>query len=114
MNALAAPLRWSALALTFAVAGFATAWLLLPQQSLVRTVMAALLAAPLLIAAPGLIADRRRTYAWLSLAVVPYLALALMEVIANPPLRPWAFTALLTTFALFVVLIARLRLPAID
>lgn len=110
MTPLAERLRWTAVALTLAVAAFVIAWLLTPQVSVVRALLAALVAAPLLIALPGLLGGRRRTYAWMTLAIVPYLALALMEVIANPALRVWAFIGVMTAFALFVVLIARLRL----
>jgi uncharacterized membrane protein len=45
----------------------------------------------------------------MTLAVAPYLALALMEVLANPAARIWAATCLLIAFALFVSLIAYLR-----
>lgn len=112
MTALPERLRLAALALTLAVAALVIAWLLTPHASMARAVLAALAAAPLLSALPGLVRDHRRTYAWMSLAVVPYLALALMEVIANPGVRVGAFVGLITAFALFVVLIARLRLMA--
>lgn len=110
MTVWAERLRWAAVALTTAVAALIIVWLFAERASVARALLAALIAAPLLIALPGLLRAQRRTYAWMTLAIVPYLALALMEVIANPGVRVWAFIGVLTTFALFVVLIARLRL----
>lgn len=110
MKPLAEGLRWAAVALTVAVAALVIVWLIAEHVSIARALMAALVAAPVLIALPGLFGDCRRTYAWMTLAIIPYLALALMETIANPAVRVWAFIGVLTTFALFIVLIARLRL----
>lgn len=73
-------------------------------------VLIAVLTLPLLIALPRLLAGHRRTYAWMSLAVTPYLVVAITEAVANPVGRPWAGLCLLVAFLLFVLLIAYLRL----
>jgi len=73
-------------------------------------VLAVLLSAPLWLALPGLQSGRRSTYAWMSMAVVPYLALAVMESVANPAARLWAALGLCVAFLVFVLLIIYLRL----
>jgi uncharacterized membrane protein len=73
-------------------------------------VLIAVLTLPLLIALPRLLAGHRRTYAWMSLAVTPYLVVAITEAVANPLGRVWAGLCLVAAFVLFVLLIAYLRL----
>jgi uncharacterized membrane protein len=72
-------------------------------------VLIAVLALPLLIAVPRLLAGDRRTYAWMSLAVTPFLIVAITEAVANPMGRVWAGLCLAVAFLLFVLLIAYLR-----
>ena len=70
----------------------------------------ALLTLPLLFALPRLLAGHRRTYAWMTLAVTPFLIVGITEAVANPAERAWAGLCLITAFLLFVLLIAYLRL----
>jgi len=66
--------------------------------------------APWLAFAPGLRrGDRSRTLA-ATLLTVPYLGYGLMEVLANPGARVYAGALVLLAFALFVALLACLRL----
>jgi uncharacterized membrane protein len=73
-------------------------------------VLIAALTLPLLIALPRLLAGHRRTYAWMSLAVTPFLIVAITEAVANPLGRAWAGLCLAVAFLLFVLVIAYLRL----
>lgn len=84
-------------------------WILVPTPSWPRILWAALVTLPLWIFAPALRRGDRRKFAALTLCVVPYLVLALMELIANPSARVLASVMLLLAFALFVLAIAYLR-----
>ena len=64
---------------------------------------------PLLIPLPGLIHRQRRTFAWASLLTIPYMALGLTEVIADPTHRAIPATLLMLAFAWLVILVAYLR-----
>ncbi len=64
------------------------------------------LAAPL----PGLVRGARRTYAWATLCVAPYIVYGITEVVANPAVRTTAGAVLFTSLAWFVALVAYLRL----
>lgn len=64
---------------------------------------------PLLIATPRLLAGHRRTYAWMTLAVTPFIVVGITEAVANPAQRVWAGLCLIVAFLLFVLLIAYLR-----
>jgi uncharacterized membrane protein len=64
------------------------------------------LAAPL----PGLWRGRRRTYAWATLCVAPYLLYGLTEVVANPAVRGAAGAILFASLAWFATLVIYLRL----
>lgn len=72
-------------------------------------VLIALLTLPLAIALPKLLAGNRRTYAWMTLAITPYLVVAITEAVAIPASRPWAGLCLMVAFLLFVLLIGYLR-----
>jgi uncharacterized membrane protein len=72
-------------------------------------VLIVVLTLPLLIALPRLLAGHRRTYAWMTLAVTPFLVVAITEAVANPAGRAWAALCLVVAFLLFVLLIAYLR-----
>jgi uncharacterized membrane protein len=67
------------------------------------------LTTPLLIAIPKVLAGDRRTYAWLTLAVTPFIVMGITEAVANPASRVWAGLCLMTGLLLFVLLIAYLR-----
>lgn len=85
------------------------AWILTPTVSLVRLGSAVLLTLPLWIFIPALHRGERRKYAAMTLCVVPYLVLALTELVANPAARILASAILLLAFALFGLLIVFLR-----
>lgn len=72
-------------------------------------VLIAALTLPLVIALPKILAGERRTYAWMTLAVTPYIVVAITEAVANPESRAWAGLCLMMGFLLFVLLIAYLR-----
>jgi len=65
---------------------------------------------PLALPAPGLLRNDRRTYAWATLCLTPHVVYALMEVVANPPLRVLACAMLLLAMAALAALVAHLRL----
>lgn len=69
--------------------------------------------APLLTPLPGLIRGRRFTYAWCSLLTIPYMALAVTEVIADPTHRWAPATLLLLAFAWLIALVAYLRVTRV-
>lgn len=85
------------------------AWRVKTGLSLGDVVLIAVLTLPLLIAVPRLLAGHRRTYAWMTLAVTPFLIVAITEAVANPAQRVWAGLCLGVAFLLFVLLIAYLR-----
>ena len=72
-------------------------------------VLIVVLTLPVLFALPRLRAGHRRTYAWMTLAVTPFLIVAITEAVANPAGRIWAGLCLMIAFLLFVLLIAYLR-----
>jgi uncharacterized membrane protein len=69
----------------------------------------ALSIAPLLLPLAGLARGHRNTYAWCSLLTIPYMALGVTELIADPRQRAVPAALLLLAFAWLVVLIAYLR-----
>lgn len=72
-------------------------------------VLIVILTLPVLFAVPRLRSGHRRTYAWMTLAVTPFLIVAITEAVANPAQRIWAGLCLAMAFVLFVLLIAYLR-----
>lgn len=72
--------------------------------------LVALLAGPLAIALPGMLARNRRTFAWATLCVTPHFIYALTELVANPAIRMLAASILVLSLALVVALVAYLRL----
>ena len=64
---------------------------------------------PLFLAIPKVLAGDRRTYAWMTLAVTPFIVLGITEAVANPASRAWAGLCLMMGFLLFVGLVAYLR-----
>jgi uncharacterized membrane protein len=73
-------------------------------------VMATALVAPLALPLPGILRRQRRTFAWATLCVTPYFIYGTTEVIANPRLRLASGAILIASLALFVSLVAYLRL----
>jgi uncharacterized membrane protein len=98
-----------AVALTVMLILVVCGWILASGFSAARLAFTALATSPLWISLPKIRAGHRRTCALLTLVLVPYLVLALMESIANPFARGWAGATLFVAFALFVCLIAFLR-----
>jgi uncharacterized membrane protein len=86
------------------------AWRVRTGFSMADAVLIVALTLPLLIALPRLLAGHRRTYAWMTLAITPFLVVAITEAVANPAGRAWAGLCLLVAFLLFVMLIAYLRI----
>jgi uncharacterized membrane protein len=89
-------------------------WQLVPALSVASTARGLLLSLPLLFPLHGLWHGKRYTYRWATLCVLPYFAVGLTEVVANPSSRPW--TAAMLGFALtwFVGLVAYLRVTSTD
>lgn len=95
----------SVLVLIAIVAG----WVLSTGVSLARMFLAIVATLPLWIPLRRLIGGERRTYAWMTLCVIPYFVLAITEAVANPAARAWAGVCLVVAFGLFVGLIGYLR-----
>jgi uncharacterized membrane protein len=72
-------------------------------------VLIAALTLPLFIAVPKLLAGDRRTYAWMTLAITPFIVVGITEAVANPESRVWAGLCLMIGFLVFALLIAYLR-----
>ena len=86
------------------------AWIIEPAVSILRIGTAAVVTLPLWAWTPALWRGSRKSFAAMTLCVVPYMVGALTELIANPAARVWASSALLVAFSLFVLLIVFLRL----
>ncbi len=64
---------------------------------------------PLLLPIAGLLRGSPRAYRLASLTLAPVLALALTEVLVNPPSRPWTGATLALILLAFAGLVAALR-----
>lgn len=106
---LAARLRNVVIANIAALIVILIAWRARDGLSAAEIVLIAAMSLPLLIAVPKVLAGNRRTYAWLTLAVTPYIVVGITEAVANPATRLWAGLCLALAFVLFVLLIASLR-----
>lgn len=106
---LAARLRIAVIANAAVLVYSLIAWRARTGMSAADVVLIAILTMPLVIALPKLLAGNRRTYAWMTLAITPYLVVAMTEAIANPASRFWAGLCLMVALLLFVLLIAYLR-----
>jgi uncharacterized membrane protein len=76
--------------------------------------LAVALLVPLALPVRGLLRGDRRTSAWATLCVIPYFVYGLTETIANPAARYAAGAILFASLALFVLLIAYLRVTRPD
>lgn len=72
-------------------------------------VLIAILTLPLFVAIPKVLAGDRRTYAWMTLAVTPFIVVGITEAVANPASRVWAGLCLMMGLLLFAGLVAYLR-----
>ena len=97
-------------ALLAALAGVLVAWHALRFTPPTAALLLLLALAPWLWPLRGLLSGDRRTYAASTLLTLPYLAYGLMEVLANPGARAYAGATVFLSFALFVALVAFLRL----
>lgn len=70
---------------------------------------AALAFLPLLLPLPGLLGNSSRALRAAPLALAPVLTLAITEIVANPPARPWAALSLALVFVAFAAIIAAIR-----
>lgn len=106
---LATRLRIAVIAGVAALVVSLVVWRAMTGFSIADVVLIAILTSPVAIAVPKLLAGNRRTYAWMTLAVTPYLVVALTEAVAYPASRAWAGLCLMLAFLLFVLLIGYLR-----
>jgi uncharacterized membrane protein len=107
-SAIARTLRFAALSATVLVLALIVRWVIV-APSTARIVAGPILALPFALGAPFLYARRRRSYAWLTLALAPPLVLGLMEAVADPVARAWSWLFVFVLLATFVVLVAYLR-----
>lgn len=106
---LAARLRFIVVANIAALVVSLVMWRARAGLSIADIVLIAVLTLPLGIAVPKLLAGDRRTYAWMTLAVTPFIVVAITEAVATPESRAWAGVCLLVAFLLFVLLVGYLR-----
>ena len=71
--------------------------------------IAALGLIPISLPLHGLLAGRRRTHAWATLCVLPYLVFGVMESVANPAARAAAACVAAASLLWFAALVAYLR-----
>ena len=110
MNPLrAAQLRYTVVGTLSALIVALVTWRARNGLSAWDIVLIAVLTLPLFIAVPKLLAGNRRTYAWMTLAITPYIVVAITEAVANPASRVWAGLCLMAAFLLFVLLVGYLR-----
>lgn len=108
-SAIVRRLRLAAIATVFALMVVLVLWRVMNGLSPADMVLIAALTLPLWIALPRLLAGNRRTYAWMTLAISPFVVVAVTEAVANPAARAWAALCLFVAFALFVMLVGYLR-----
>ena len=106
---LAKRLRMAVIANTAALVVALILWRAMTGFSAADAVLIVILTLPVAIAIPKLLAGNRRTYAWMTLAVTPFLVVAMTEAVASPESRAWAGLCLVVALALFVLLIGYLR-----
>lgn len=98
-----------AVAAVAALASCVAAWIVVGASAPAALVFGSLAVVPLLVLLAALVRKRRRAFAAGTLCLIPYLVLALTELIANPAARVWAAGTLILAFAAFVACIAYLR-----
>jgi uncharacterized membrane protein len=109
-SALARRVRVAVLAMLVVLALLVTAALLKVASGAAAIVILILLVLPLALPLKGLWRGDPKTSAWATLCVTPYIVYALTETIANPATRPMTATILFVSLALFVLLVAQLRI----
>jgi uncharacterized membrane protein len=98
------------IALVAVLCAVLVAWHAMRFTPRTATFVLAVAVLPWLFPLRGLLAGDRRTYAATTLLTLPYLAYGLMEVLANPGARAYAAATVFVAFALFVALVAYLRI----
>lgn len=106
---LASAARRVVFALVLVLCAVFVAWHVQRFSPRTATFVAVLGLAPWFAPLRGLQRGDRRTYAATTLLTLPYLGYGLMEALANPGARVYAGTTVFVSFALFVALIAFLR-----
>jgi uncharacterized membrane protein len=106
LPARAAAARAVTIALWIALAVSLTGWIFVGYPWL----LCCLAILPLLAPVSGLLRGQRRTYAWATLFVIPYLMFALTEALVNPRARWMAALCVVLAFAWFCAMVAFLRL----
>ncbi len=89
-------------------------WIALPGTGPGRAIFAVLLTLPLAAPLPGLWRRHRTTAVWASFVLTPYLAVALMEVVANPAAWWPASLVILLCLLALVSLVAWLRISRLQ
>jgi len=102
-------LRAAVLAAISTLCALILAWAFSAARLWIGIALGIAAALPLVAFVPTLRRGARRGYAALTLCLVPYLAAALTELVANPAARVWASAMLLLSFGSFVLSIAFLR-----
>jgi uncharacterized membrane protein len=85
------------------------AWRARDGLSAGELVLIAAVTLPLFVGIPKVLAGHRRTYAWMTLAVTPFIVVGITEAVANPASRVWAGLCLMMGLLLFAGLVAYLR-----
>lgn len=73
---------------------------------------AVVFAAPLLVSLPGLVRNKRYTYQWATLCVLPYFIVGITEGVANSESRRWALLMLGLSLGWFFALLTFLRVTS--
>jgi uncharacterized membrane protein len=102
--------RFAALAAMSLLAACVTLAALRGGEWPASVLVALVLLLPLALPLRGILQWRRRTFAWATLCATPYFIYGTMEAVANPPVRVMAGAILFGSLALFVALVACLRL----
>ena len=110
MNASAGTPRRVALAAWCLLAVSIAAWPFVGAA--IGRATAAIAFLPLLIPAPVLFRATPRAFRAAPMALAPALALAVTEILVNPPARPWAALSLALAMAAFAAIIATLRVSS--
>lgn len=105
----AARVRTVVLALVAALCLVLAAWHVARYSAHTAALALTLLLVPWALPLRGLREGNRRTYAGATLLTLPYLCYGLMETLANPGARAFAAATVLLAFAIFVALVAYLR-----
>jgi uncharacterized membrane protein len=108
-NSLVRRFQFAAVSLDIALILLVVGWQLASGLTATRLILAVVLALPLLAPLRGLLQGNRRTFAWTTLCVILYFVIGLTEAVAQPGSRIWSAPCLMLALALFVILIAYLR-----